>query len=90
MLPAIQIFRNNIQIRQPHTFRLSTIQLDFYYKTIPVVKKKENPDTEENHTGKILEMRKKGMQSVEIAKALGVGLGEVNLVLGLYKGDTDS
>lgn len=57
---------------------------------IPVVKKKENPDTEENHTGKILEMRKKGMQSVEIAKALGVGLGEVNLVLGLYKGDTDS
>lgn len=57
---------------------------------IPAVKKKENPDTEENHTGKILEMRKKGMQSVEIAKALGVGLGEVNLVLGLYKGDTDS
>ena len=35
-------------------------------------------------------MRKKVMQSVEIAKALGVGLGEVNLVLGLYKGDTDS
>ena len=58
-------------------------------KTVEV-KKEEEPETEENHTGRILEMRKKGMQSVEIAKALGVGLGEVNLVLGLYKGDTDS
>lgn len=57
---------------------------------IPAVKKEENPETEENHTGKILEMHKNGMPSVEIAKALGVGLGEVNLVLGLYKGDTDS
>lgn len=57
---------------------------------VPVLKKEEKPETEENHTGRILEMRKKGMQSVEIAKALGVGLGEVNLVLGLYKGDTDS
>ena len=57
---------------------------------VPVLKKEEEPETEENHTGRILEMRKKGMQSVEIAKALGVGLGEVNLVLGLYKGDTDS
>lgn len=56
----------------------------------PGLKKEEEPETEENHTGRILEMRKKGMQSVEIAKALGVGLGEVNLVLGLYKGDTDS
>lgn len=56
---------------------------------IPAVKKEENPETEENHTGKILEMHKNGMPSVEIAKALGVGLGEVNLVLGLYKGDTD-
>ena len=59
-------------------------------KKVPVLKKEEEPETEENHTGRILEMRKKGMQSVEIAKALGVGLGEVNLVLGLYKGDTDS
>ena len=50
---------------------------------VPVLKKEEEPETEENHTGRILEMRKKGMQSVEIAKALGVGLGEVNLVLGL-------
>lgn len=57
---------------------------------VPVLKKEEKPETEENHTGRILEMRKKGMQNVEIAKALGVGLGEVNLVLGLYKGDTDS
>ena len=57
---------------------------------VPVLKKEEEPETEENHTGRILEMRKKGMQSVEIAKELGVGLGEVNLVLGLYKGDTDS
>ena len=39
---------------------------------IPAVKKEENPETEENHTGKILEMHKNGMPSVEIAKALGV------------------
>lgn len=57
---------------------------------IPKPEKKEASETEENHTRQILEMRKKGMQSVEIARALGVGLGEVNLVLGLYKGDTNS
>ena len=34
---------------------------------------------------KILELQKKGKTNVEIAKELNLGVGEVNLVLGLYQ-----
>lgn len=40
-----------------------------------------------NHNEKILELYKEGQSFVEIAKALGLGLGEVKLVIGLFKGD---
>ncbi|MDY3889406.1 MAG: DUF6115 domain-containing protein [Agathobacter sp.] len=38
-----------------------------------------------NHNDKILECHKAGLSDVEIAKELGLGLGEVKLVLGLYQ-----
>lgn len=44
--------------------------------------------SEEN--SKILELHKDGKTDVEIAKELGRGLGEVKLVLGLYKGEISS
>ena len=41
----------------------------------------------DNHNEQILSFWKEGMSEVEIAKTLGLGLGEVRLVLGLYKED---
>lgn len=40
-----------------------------------------------NSNARILQLNKLGKTDVEIAKELGLGLGEVKLVIGLYKGD---
>lgn len=45
----------------------------------------ENDDA--NHNMKILTLCRQGMNDVEIARTLGLGLGEVRLVIGLYKGE---
>lgn len=45
----------------------------------------ENDDA--NHNGKILALCRQGMSDVKIARTLGLGLGEVRLVIGLYKGE---
>ena len=37
-----------------------------------------------NHNGKILELFKQGKSEVEIAKEMGLGVGEVKLVVDLY------
>lgn len=39
-----------------------------------------------NHNERILELRQQGLTDVQIARQLGLGLGEVRLVIGLYKG----
>jgi DNA-directed RNA polymerase specialized sigma24 family protein len=43
--------------------------------------------TRENHNKEILSLYEQGESAVEIAKKLGLGLGEVKLVIGLYKGE---
>ena len=43
---------------------------------------------EKNHNHTILKMAEMGMKSIEIAKELGLGIGEVKFVLDLYKGDS--
>ncbi len=40
----------------------------------------------ENNNDKILRLNKEGMSNVDIAKELGLGVGEVKLVLNLFKG----
>lgn len=40
-----------------------------------------------NNNDRILELHKEGLSKVEIAKRLNLGVGEVSLVIGLYKGD---
>jgi len=57
----------------------------------------EEPETEEsaeaekeNHNKEILALHREGMSDVEIARKFGLGLGEVKLVIGLYKGETNS
>lgn len=42
-------------------------------------------DEKTNNNQKILELYKKGMTNIEIAKELGLGIGEVKLVIGLFK-----
>lgn len=43
------------------------------------------PEGEPNKNGRILELYRKGKSKVDIAKELGLGVGEVKLVLDLYK-----
>ncbi len=40
-----------------------------------------------NHNQKILGLHQQGYTDVEIARALGLGLGEIKLVIGLYRGE---
>ena len=66
----------------------------------PVVEKQENviaeavpeesySDEVENHNEMILALHKEGLSKVEIAKKLNLGVGEVSLVIGLYKGEEE-
>jgi DNA-binding NarL/FixJ family response regulator len=51
------------------------------------VQPEENSDEVlENHNNEILDLHKEGLSEVEIAKRLELGVGEVRLVLGLYRG----
>lgn len=51
-----------------------------------VVAEPENEDTG-NHNERILELYKQGKSQVEIARELGLGLGEVKLVIELFRGE---
>ena len=68
-------------------------------ETVPAEDKEERPsqeavpemeDAEEedqrSNKEKILELYRQGKSNIEIAKQLNLGVGEVNLVLGLFKG----
>ncbi len=44
----------------------------------------------ENHNEEILALHKQGMSDIDIARKTKLGLGEVKLVIGLYKGEADS
>ena len=47
----------------------------------------EEISTLENHNERILELYREGLSKIEIAKQLNLGVGEVSLVIGLYKGE---
>lgn len=53
----------------------------------PVEEEQPEEETESsgNNNEKILEMHKQGKSNVAIAKELGLGVGEVNLVIGLFE-----
>ena len=44
-----------------------------------------SPSGPTNYNRKIIELKEKGYDAVEIAQLLGIGTGEVNLVLNLYE-----
>ena len=60
----------------------------------PAEQKEEMPETEETKQeglhAEILKLKKLGMTEVQIAKKLGIGIGEVRLVNGLYRGESVS
>ena len=60
----------------------------------PAEQKEEMPETEETKQeglhAEILKLKKLGMTEDQIAKKLGIGIGEVRLVNGLYRGESDS
>lgn len=75
------------------------IKLSTEEETVPAEDKEEQPsqeavpemeDAEEedqrSNKEKILELYRQGKSNIEIAKQLNLGVGEVNLVLGLFKG----
>lgn len=47
-------------------------------------------EVKDNHNEEILVLHKKGLSDIEVAKKLGLGLGEVRLVIGLFKGEEHS
>lgn len=49
--------------------------------------KTEFLDDTVNHNDMILKLHKEGLSKVEIARRLDLGVGEVSLVIGLYKGE---
>ena len=60
-------------------------------QTVPEQELHEEEETDDaNHNEKILMLCRQGMSDVEIARTLGLGLGEVRLVIGLYKGEQTS
>ena len=64
-------------------------EADTQTEEIPAeVTAEETPDEEVlNHNERILSLYRDGASNVEIARNLGLGLGEVKLVIELYKGD---
>lgn len=52
-----------------------------------VVEVPNNEETEENMNLRILALHRDGLTDVDIARELGIGLGEVKLVIGLYRGE---
>lgn len=54
-------------------------------EAVPEMEDAEEEDTRSNKE-KILELYRQGKSNIEIAKQLNLGVGEVNLVLGLFKG----
>ena len=52
-----------------------------------VTEQREKKRSSINNNDNILRLHKQGIDDVEIAKQLGLGLGEVKLVIGLYKGE---
>lgn len=59
-------------------------------KTAPAEAKVTESEAKDNLHAEIRKLKKQGLTEVQIAKKLGIGIGEVRLVNGLYRGEKDS
>lgn len=89
---SLQENTKNNMAEQKASLQEETVQPDEQTekKTEPVAETTPSEPDKENHNKEILALHKEGLSEVEIAKKFGVGLGEVKLVIGLYKGDINS
>lgn len=69
--------------------QVETVKVEEIYKPTTETEEiqQEPEDDETNLNASILELHRKGMPNVMIAKELNIGLGEVQLVIGLYRGE---
>lgn len=74
------------ELEQPASVRKAPVQRE--PATVPASNEKvQNEEDSVNHNNRILILHQQGMSDVEIARQLGLGLGEVMLVIGLYRGE---
>ncbi len=72
-----QVDRNNEDLKQEAPVEVPEIQ--------PIIEKKSRVNLKtSNNNKKILELYSQGMTNIQIAKKLGLGVGEVRLVIDLY------
>lgn len=57
-----------------------------FENNISHIRRSDAEEPKENNNDKILRLHREGVSSVDIAKELGLGVGEVKLVINLYKG----
>ena len=69
---------------EQHEFLAASIEKTF---TAEKSFSKNSLNSFNNHNAHILRLHGEGVSDVDIAKELGLGLGEVKLVIGLYKGE---
>jgi len=68
-------------------------QASAFENTVNLIRQQEQPaaqelpdEAKENNNDRILRLHREGVSNVDIAKELGLGVGEVKLVLNLFKG----
>ena len=77
-------------VQQPVMKQNAVVQVNRFQEIQEPEQKTEKPETADAKgmsNDMILKLYEQGLSKVEIAKQLGRGLGEVNLVIELYKGD---
>ena len=87
-LMQVPVEEETVEAPKPKAKRKTRAKAKETQETEPIL----NPEQSEgqNKNEKILTLYKEGKTEVEIAKTLDCGLGEVKLVLGLYKEDKDA
>lgn len=85
---AAKVEEDLVQEEQKETEPVSEVAAETVTAAEAAPEEETEPEEEQlNHNERILLLYKEGKSCVEIAKELGLGQGEVKLVLDLYKGD---
>lgn len=82
----VQAWENEIKLSpEEETVPAEDKEEQPFQEAVPEMEDAEEEDQRSNKE-KILELYRQGKSNIEIAKQLNLGVGEVNLVLGLFKG----
>lgn len=75
--------KNKVKKKEPKEFKISVKDPNAKNKGVALSHKEVRRNS--NNNKQILDLYNKGVENVEIAKKLGLGVGEVRLVIDLYK-----